>query len=182
MPVGHTTLPACSRDVGNYNPLADRPASRRGARPASLSPDSPTARAGRGTHGAQLASVPPSPANGIGAALSQSPGSARKERFRQPAGQRRGAEADHSHPASRRRRLRPPRRWYCFCPAAGSGAAGEWPRTAAGADAACAGELLAGPRLEGKGGLWLHPAAPRLAMRANGPQDLFQILVVASRP
>ena len=36
----------------------------------------------------------------------------------------------------------------------------------------CRGELLAGPRLEGKGGPWLHPRRPVWRCEPSGPHDL----------
>lgn len=74
----NATLPSCSREVGNYHPLADQPESR--PQPTTASADtrlSPNAHA-RGGAGRRLEALGPAPPGelGIGAARSQSSGSA----------------------------------------------------------------------------------------------------------
>lgn len=142
------------------------------ARPRWLPTHPQRARGGADTERTAL-SPAQSGEHGIGAALSQSPGSAfRKERFRQP---RRAARRWGWPLASglRRRRLRLRGAGIVSVRPPGVGRRvsgyerpqGLWCRL-------CRGELLAGPRLEGKGGVWLHPPRPVWRCGPSGPQDL----------
>lgn len=83
MPVRHTTLPSCSREVGNYHPLANQPASRRAHKPNLADPGLTfSARDWAGTRRAALSPALPGE-RGTGAARSQSHGGALgTERFR----------------------------------------------------------------------------------------------------
>lgn len=128
----------------------------------------PTSRTPRWAPGAAALSPAPHGKRGIGAARSQSPGSAfSSESFRKPCW---GLPL-----ALGLEETRFPRSRRCSQPAAGSRAAGEWARTAAGAvvlSAAVASSWRAGVGLKGENALRLRPRRPVGRCRPSGPRGV----------
>ena len=184
MPVGHTTLPACSREVGNYHPLADRPASRPEPGPGLAESRLTHSARGAGQTRSAPPSVPPSPANVGLAPLSANPRAALSARNASASrAALRGAVADHLPPAWGDAAFASAALVLLLCGRREWG--GGWVATNGrrGCDAACAVGAASRPSAWGERWSLASSAAPCLAMRAKWPPRLApQILVVASRP